>query len=564
MPRPRRIAPARGGLTALALLALWLAPVGGAHAAPFALDPNGTSPSVAVDAAGTAHFVWLSQVPGSPQTIGYCDAARGATACAHRQSFDLPGPNAPSSNSASGALVVLVPGTGTVLVVAPRQVDNDTLLWRSDDGGVSFAGPATIATRTGTHGTDYRNAVLGPGDVVSLGYANPGAYFQSDPLGGPPPSADAQLPAAPGGTLVYDVVTAIDNGIPIVAGWNGPGTGHRYQVGFYRWSGGGDINDASTWTGPTIVAEGDTTTLAAGPSGVFLVSRGYRASSLPSQPQVQKFNGTTFGTPVPFGTDGDDNLDATEPSAGYLIVADRHKGSSGDTVHLEVSRDGGATFTGMDVATGTPFPLRVGAAPDGTGFVAYRSNGTLFAAPFDAGAAPPPVAGRTVTVAATSGTVLVRAPGARGFTKLGKDRSSIPVGSEVDTTAGRVALTAAVGTGTTATKAGEFYDGRFRVSQPRSAHALLTATLTGPLGCGRARAARRKRPGRRLWGNAKGAFQTSGHRAAATVRGTVWLVEDRCDGSTAVTVKKGVVSVRDLVRKRTVVVRAGHTIVVRR
>jgi ferric-dicitrate binding protein FerR (iron transport regulator) len=43
----------------------------------------------------------------------------------------------------------------------------------------------------------------------------------------------------------------------------------------------------------------------------------------------------------------------------------------------------------------------------------------------------------------------------------------------------------------------------------------------------------------------------------ATVRGTVWDVIDRCDG-TLTKVTKGVVSVRDLTRKKTVMVKAGH------
>jgi ferric-dicitrate binding protein FerR (iron transport regulator) len=42
------------------------------------------------------------------------------------------------------------------------------------------------------------------------------------------------------------------------------------------------------------------------------------------------------------------------------------------------------------------------------------------------------------------------------------------------------------------------------------------------------------------------------------VRGTIWLTEDRCDG-TLVRVVRGRVDVRDLTRRRTVVVRAGQS-----
>ena len=73
-------------------------------------------------------------------------------------------------------------------------------------------------------------------------------------------------------------------------------------------------------------------------------------------------------------------------------------------------------------------------------------------------------------------------------------------------------------------------------------------------------AAKRKR---RLWGDGKGRFRTKGEFSSATVRGTRWLVEDRCDG-TLTRVTKGKVAVRDFVRKRTVIVRAGKQYLAKR
>lgn len=66
------------------------------------------------------------------------------------------------------------------------------------------------------------------------------------------------------------------------------------------------------------------------------------------------------------------------------------------------------------------------------------------------------------------------------------------------------------------------------------------------------------KPVRRLWGKGKGSFRTKGRYVTAAVRGTWWLTEDFCDRS-VVTVKEGMMTVRDLVRKKTVVVRAGKT-----
>ena len=63
---------------------------------------------------------------------------------------------------------------------------------------------------------------------------------------------------------------------------------------------------------------------------------------------------------------------------------------------------------------------------------------------------------------------------------------------------------------------------------------------------------------RELWGNGKGQFQTQGKYASATVRGTIYQVADRCDG-TFTRVRQGVVAVRDLVLNKTVTVPAGQS-----
>ena len=66
---------------------------------------------------------------------------------------------------------------------------------------------------------------------------------------------------------------------------------------------------------------------------------------------------------------------------------------------------------------------------------------------------------------------------------------------------------------------------------------------------------------RAVWGNGHGKFTTTGRYAAATVRGTTWLTEDRCDG-TLIVVKRGVVTVLDKVRHKTITVTAGHSYLV--
>lgn len=68
---------------------------------------------------------------------------------------------------------------------------------------------------------------------------------------------------------------------------------------------------------------------------------------------------------------------------------------------------------------------------------------------------------------------------------------------------------------------------------------------------------------RRLWGRDRHArFRTHGRDSVATVRGTVWATVDRCDG-TLTRVKQGKVLVRDLGRKRSVLVTAGRSYLAR-
>jgi streptogramin lyase len=69
---------------------------------------------------------------------------------------------------------------------------------------------------------------------------------------------------------------------------------------------------------------------------------------------------------------------------------------------------------------------------------------------------------------------------------------------------------------------------------------------------------KKRKPIRRLWGKGKGRFRTKGRFSSASVRGTTWLTEDRCDG-TLTLVRQGVVSVYDQVKKKTITVRAGRS-----
>ncbi len=198
---------------------------------------------------------------------------------------------------------------------------------------------------------------------------------------------------------------------------------------------------------------------------------------------------------------------------------------------------------------------------EGTSNDGYADNISLTLA----GSTVAPVLGRAVNVAVVSGRVLIKLRGR--FVPLSATQQ-IPVGSVLDTTRGTVRLTSAANT-RGATQFGDFTGGVFQVGQSRGGGGLTDLNLSGgsfrgcAVGAGRrAVATRSSRVVRRLRGNARGRFRTRGRYSAATVRGTAWSVEDRCDG-TLTRVTRGVVDVRDFRNRRSVSVRAGKSYLAR-
>ncbi|HEY1275377.1 MAG TPA: choice-of-anchor Q domain-containing protein [Thermoleophilaceae bacterium] len=230
---------------------------------------------------------------------------------------------------------------------------------------------------------------------------------------------------------------------------------------------------------------------------------------------------------------------------------------SGARVPLDTSRRGATTFapTAKDLCQHTataPFPYRV-LAP-GLGI-------------------------RTVLERVT-GRVRVRRPGSASgaqasqkgiaFQALTQPRE-LPIRSLVDARSGTARLTTARTTDEANIQDGEFSKGVFQVLQRRKKRdkGLTTLQMKGGnfsrclhrSGKG-ASAAKLRKPIRRLRANAHGRFRTRGRHSAATVRGTIFTVTDRCDG-TLTTVKRGRVAVRDFRRKKTIIVRAGKSYLAR-
>jgi hypothetical protein len=297
----------------------------------------------------------------------------------------------------------------------------------------------------------------------------------------------------------------------------------------------------------------------------------------------------TFGVAVSAGAAQTASIAGTWSTSGdsgwaaqYFVITDAG-GTLGGAVHSGAPGGKGKPFariTGSDSAgsvfiqlTYTTFSpgyvatLRGTVSADGSSMSGtWKDNGggagTWMATRVATPSTGTPVLAHSVVAAAVSGHVLVERPGAHGFVAL-TGSSSVPVGSIVNVTSGRIRLTAATAAGS-ATQSSEFYGGEFKLMQARSG--LTSLALTGGTPCAahaaRAAAANGKLRQRKLWGVGHGAFQTVGHFAAATVLGTKWLISDTCAG-TQVYVAEGEVRVTNLVTHRTQIVTGGMTVTVR-
>ena len=188
------------------------------------------------------------------------------------------------------------------------------------------------------------------------------------------------------------------------------------------------------------------------------------------------------------------------------------------------------------------------------------------------GGGPPPgqpVLGQTEEVKPIKGKIFVILNGT--LVPL-STKAGLTTGTTIDALHGTLQLTTATGKGL-ATQTGTFGGAVFKATQTRSgpAKGLTTLTLvnnafqgapsfascTAQSGTGASAAAVSSKVLQLLHAKDNhGKFRTKGRYAAATTRGTVWSIADRCDG-TLTHVNQGTVVVNDLVRHKNVTVHAG-------
>ncbi len=205
---------------------------------------------------------------------------------------------------------------------------------------------------------------------------------------------------------------------------------------------------------------------------------------------------------------------------------------------------------------------------------------------------PPPVLGKAANVVPVSGIVYIELPAGAKLASVSPfqplslataalaapkkglqfipltEARQIPVGSTLDTTGGVVQVT----TATTASKkgkvqSGDFGAGLFKLLQNRRQRGLTELDILNVhprqvcASTGKAHAAAKSKHLSntvlgRLNSNDHGKFTTRGQYSAATVRGTVYSVINECAG-TLTEVNRGLVSVRDFARRKTITLHAG-------
>ena len=462
--------------------------------------PNATTPDVAIDAAGNAVAVY-NQLQGGQSSVAWSTRPAGGSWS--------PGP---------ASTPQYLEGAGTVAAAGPQV--------RIDNAGNTIA---TWALTTPAPAR-IRAAVRQPGGTMGA------AATLSDP------TAAASAP-----------VVAAGGGAPMVAWIQTVGTNSRVDSSVF---------EGGAWAPAQTASASDA---AVGPLAAGMDDQGNASavweSTLPEDAFAAVFDNVApafavrapdptsaaAGSAFTFGVDNlSDRWSAIDPPAWDFGDGATAQGSA-----VQHAYGAAGSFAPSVTVRDAAGNSRTSSSPAVTVTAAQ-------APPEQPPSLPPPVLAKLVNATPVSGTVRVRLPGARQFVPLAVARQ-IPIGSIVDARKGRVRIT---GTDGRTVFFADFYEGMFRLGQRNRRGATIDIFLHGGSfrGCPRAPKAQlsarsKKRSIRHLWGDGSGRFRTVGRFSSASLRGTKWLTDDRCNG-TRTRVAKGAVNVRDFVRRKTIVLRA--------
>ena len=336
------------------------------------------------------------------------------------------------------------------------------------------------------------------------------------------------------------------------------------------------------WSTPIQIGTNNLTSVSC-PSASFCVA-------VDTAGNAYTYNGSVWSVTAPIDTAngqiGGGSLDSVScASSSFCVAIDGRENVvmfNGSTWSAPASLEPGASLRPAVSCPTSSFCMAV----DGGG-----NAFTFGAAPPPPGPPPAPVLGKSVDAAPVAGLVFVRFPATTsrdvaagtaaargsGFVRL-TAAQQIPVGSEIDALNGSLKLVTA-GARRHTTQTGTFRGAIFKVAQTSrgASKGLTTLSLVEAAFKGAPTYARCTRTHKSadastaalgtktlqlLHASAHGKFRTRGRYSAATVRGTVWSIADRCDG-TFTHVITDEVTVTDFVRHVTVVLHPGQSYLAR-
>jgi hypothetical protein len=510
---------------------------------------------------GTLHVVWTRNTPGSggaTQDLMTVPIGAGGV-------VGVPTAIASAYSAIGNPGVVNTPGSGLQVLFGGIQCASSTcpsglFSATSSDGGKTWSAPTALYDRSSNYGSNVSAVTLADGTPLETWYGTAGVFVHR---GSDTSTADYDYQGAIGaGCCGYYSNLAVDSAGNIDVAWDSNATGF---LGVWT-----RALDPSTGApaGAPMLMPGSVTTYGGAPNSVQMLTRtpivalpgqvgqfyvaypgGYPSTSKVLLWHVGWPSSTTIASEpgdhneVSLAADANDRLWVFWVHSVNDVpnVYARRLGPAG----LEPVIDLGApahtqSIYAVDGAVspgGDPEALAlaaVGGGIDGT----YYARGPQVA---------PPVNGVGVDLVKISGTVSFKLPGQGTFITL-LDRQRVPVGTTIDATHGNVRIEAAAAGG--ALETADLSGGPFVVTQHRR-RSLVSFGLVRFNPCSHHGV-------RSLFVNGGGEFAAQGHYATATATHSAqWVTEDECPG-TLIKVARGSVTVRDLVRRTTVVVHGDY------
>ncbi|MHB8692563.1 MAG: hypothetical protein ACYDHH_15100 [Solirubrobacteraceae bacterium] len=428
-------------------LALGLAPnalATSGHPVLLATPYSSTTPSVAVDANGTAYIAWANQKRLAPTTtdlVEFCVLPHGASACSAHGSL------APANGGTYVSDVSVVLDGSTVALLAetpgvPNSAYTGIEEWQSTDGGITFApvnGGKSVAYSTGS--TASLNGVVLPGGgalgigwVAAAGQPSFNAFPLSappecsqnscpsgsamleptsnpDPIGNPPGQVASQLGSNPGVMAIF--ATNFQNGPFACSNAQTVPFGEAYAYASGTPSPTNDYNISpgtanSAWKVAASKADCnvDYAAVAGGPSGFGILEQ----NELSRTVVCHRFNqaNNSFDTPqVTVAKHGEESPALSQDGAGNLYATYLNHGP-GDPIDLAYSGNGGASWISapINASPGSDvFNVASAVGSGGQGWASWVTNGSIYAQSFIASDAIPSPTPVTINTSQAAGTL---------------------------------------------------------------------------------------------------------------------------------------------------------------